>query len=61
MEGSRDRSVEPIELSQPFFGHGSVSSIWMEEAGDEGRVDFVEQFEEDQADPVTLWQELIAA
>ena len=33
----------------------------MEEAGDEGRVDFVEQFEEDQTDPVTLWQESIAA
>jgi hypothetical protein len=33
----------------------------MEESGDERRVDFFEQFEEDQADPVTLWQELIAA
>ena len=39
----------------------SISTIRMEEAGGEGRVDFVKQFEEDQTDPITLWQELIAA
>ena len=61
IEGDRDGLVEPIELSQPCLRHESVSAIRMEESGDERRVDFVEQFEEDQTDLVTLWQELIAA
>jgi hypothetical protein len=60
IESGCDGSVELGELSEPFFRNKSVS-------GTDGGVrrqevlDFVEQFEEDQADPVTLRLELIAA
>jgi len=61
IESGRDGSIELVELSQPFFGHESISTVRMEEACGKRRVDLVKQFEEDQTDPVTLWQELIAA
>ena len=43
------------------MGHGSVSGIGMKKPSGEGGVDFVEEFEKQQTDPISVGQESITA
>ena len=52
--------VEHVELMEPIGGHGSVSGIGMKQPSGEGCVDFVEEFEKQQTDAISVGQELIA-
>jgi len=61
IESGGDGSVELVELSQPFFRYEAISTIGMEEACGKRRVDLVKQLEEDQADAIAVWQEMIAS
>ena len=49
-----DMLVEAVERAALFFGECLVAPEWRQQAGGEGRVDFLEQFQEGHADRIAF-------
>ena len=56
-----DPMVEAIELRSLLVGDSGIGVDWVEETRGQRGVDSFEQFEEHEADRVSVWKELIAA
>jgi hypothetical protein len=46
--------VQPIKLSEALRGEAAITGIGVEQASRQWSVDFFEEFEEYQADPITM-------
>ena len=55
-----DALVEPIELGPLAQVESTVCGDWAEKACGEGGVDSLKELQENEADRISLWQELVA-
>jgi hypothetical protein len=55
-----DALIRAIELAALLFGQDAVATVWRQQAGREGCVDFFEELKEDEADRVALADQSIA-